>query len=42
MRTFILFLLFSLTLTGCNTFEGMGKDIKQGGQDIQQAANDAK
>lgn len=25
-------------LTGCNTLEGVGKDLKQGGEAIQKAA----
>lgn len=25
-------------LAGCNTFEGMGKDLKQGGQALERAA----
>lgn len=36
-------LLMLLTfLTGCNTVEGAGQDIKQGGQAISNAANDAR
>lgn len=29
----------SLTLVGCNTLEGAGKDIEQGGEAIQDAAD---
>jgi Predicted small secreted protein len=28
------------TLTGCNTMEGAGKDIQQGGQAIKDEANE--
>ena len=31
-------LLAVLVLVGCNTFEGLGKDIKQGGQTLEKAA----
>ena len=35
-----LFLLSAtFILTSCNTIQGMGKDIKQGGQAIENAAN---
>ena len=27
------------TLTGCNTFEGAGKDIQQGGKALEDEAN---
>ena len=29
-------------ITGCNTIEGMGKDIERGGEATQQSAKDAK
>ena len=29
---------FLLTLTGCNTFEGIGKDVQKGGQVLEDAA----
>lgn len=31
--------LISVLLSGCNTIEGMGKDIERGGQEIQEAAD---
>lgn len=31
--------LVSVFLAGCNTVEGMGKDIERGGEEIQDAAN---
>ena len=30
-------LLAALALSGCNTVEGMGRDLKQGGQAIERA-----
>jgi entericidin B len=30
------------TLTGCNTIEGAGKDIQQGGKAIENKANEHK
>ncbi|MEO1767555.1 entericidin A/B family lipoprotein [Thiobacter aerophilum] len=35
----LLFLLLAMmTLSACNTIEGMGKDIKKGGEIIEKAA----
>lgn len=35
----LLFLLLGMaSLSGCNTIEGMGKDIKKGGEIIEKAA----
>ena len=43
MRKVILcFLTGALVLTGCNTVEGLGKDIKKGGEKIEKAAERAK
>lgn len=36
MRAVVL-LLVSLVLAGCNTLDGLGKDIKRGGEEIQKA-----
>lgn len=36
--TILLLGISSLTLVGCNTFEGVGKDIEKGGEAIQDAA----
>ncbi|WP_081960836.1 entericidin A/B family lipoprotein [Nitrincola sp. A-D6] len=33
--TLSVLLFSSLTLTGCNTVEGLGKDIKRGGEKIE-------
>jgi len=33
---------FAISLTGCNTFQGAGKDIERGGEKIQGAAQGAK
>lgn len=30
---------FALALAGCNTVEGLGKDIKKGGEAIEKAAD---
>jgi entericidin B len=39
MHKAILFILASaLMLAGCNTVEGVGKDIKKGGEVIEKAA----
>ncbi len=38
MKKFLL-LFAVLVLAGCNTFEGMGKDIKNGGAAIEKAAS---
>ena len=32
----------ALAMTGCNTVEGMGKDLKAGGQAIEKAADKNK
>ena len=34
--------LFAVSLSGCNTVEGAGKDVKATGQAVQDVANDAK
>ncbi|MFZ5503215.1 MAG: entericidin A/B family lipoprotein [Pseudomonadota bacterium] len=31
-------MLMALFLAGCNTIEGMGKDLKKGGEKIEKAA----
>ena len=35
----ILLLVTILALAGCNTFQGIGKDIKKGGEAIEKAAS---
>ncbi len=35
----LLAVLASLSLTACNTFEGVGKDVERGGEKIQKAAD---
>lgn len=35
-------LLAAGTLAGCNTFEGMGRDIERGGEKMQDSAKDTK
>jgi len=34
----IYFIFLAVALSGCNTFQGMGKDIQQGGAAIEKAA----
>jgi len=36
MKAVALFLM-SLMLAGCNTLDGLGKDLKKGGEEIQKA-----
>lgn len=31
-------LLLTITVAGCNTFQGIGEDIQKGGQAIEKAA----
>jgi len=43
MKTLIVTLLLSLTaLAGCNTVQGVGKDVERGGERLQDAADGAK
>ncbi len=35
-------LISALLLAGCNTIEGLGKDVKRGGEKIEKAAERAK
>lgn len=35
-------LAFAITLSACNTIEGMGKDISTAGKKIEETANDNK
>jgi len=43
MRGFALLIALSLAmLTGCNTIQGMGKDIERGGEKLQNSAESAK
>lgn len=37
-RILLVSLIAAFVLGGCNTVEGMGKDIKQGGSAIERAA----
>jgi len=32
-------LLAVMVLSGCNTLDGLGKDLKKGGEEIQKAVN---
>lgn len=38
--TLLISLVLTVLLSGCNTVEGLGKDMQQGGQKIQKAASD--
>ena len=38
MKQIALILLAALALAGCNTIEGVGKDVKKGGEAIEKAA----
>jgi predicted small secreted protein len=38
----ILALLFLGSLAGCNTFEGMGKDVERGGEKMQDGSKSTK
>ncbi len=42
MKTLFVLIVMSALLAGCNTIEGVGKDIKKGGEVIEKAADKAK
>ena len=42
MKQLALILLAAVALAGCNTVEGVGKDIKKGGEAIEKAADKHK
>ena len=42
MKKFIVILAAVLTLAGCNTIAGMGKDIEAAGSAVDKAATDTK
>lgn len=35
----VLIVMLSITLAGCNTVKGVGKDIQRGGESIENAAS---
>ncbi|MGB7543726.1 MAG: entericidin A/B family lipoprotein [Burkholderiales bacterium] len=37
MRRLIYLVLLAATLAGCNTVQGLGKDLEQGGEALQRA-----
>lgn len=39
MKTLLILVALTFTLTACNTIQGMGKDIEKGGEAIQKSAN---
>jgi predicted small secreted protein len=42
MTRILIALAAALVLAGCNTVEGVGKDIKKGGEAIEKSANKSK
>lgn len=38
MKTILCIIAAALVLAGCNTMEGIGKDVKKGGEAIEKAA----
>ena len=45
IRTALMFALVGfagLAATGCNTIEGAGKDLEKAGEEVQDAADDAR
>ncbi|HEY5994002.1 MAG TPA: entericidin A/B family lipoprotein [Gallionellaceae bacterium] len=42
MKKFAIVLAALAMLAGCNTMEGLGKDIKKGGESIEKAAKDKR
>ncbi len=41
-RLFLLALLAAFSLSACNTVEGFGKDVGKAGEELEEAAEDAK
>ena len=39
-RLFLLALLAAFALSGCNTVEGFGKDVKKAGGELEEAADE--
>ncbi len=37
MNRILLAILFAFTVTGCNTIDGMGKDIEKAGEAVQKS-----
>ena len=45
IRTVLMFTLIGLaglSVTGCNTFRGVGKDVEKVGEEVQEAADDVQ
>jgi entericidin B len=38
MRKVLFLVLFALTLSACNTIQGMGKDIEKAGEAVQRSS----
>lgn len=41
-RLFLLALLAAFAVSGCNTVEGFGKDVKKAGGELEEAAEEEK
>ena len=41
-RLMLLAMLAAFALSGCNTVEGFGKDVKKAGGELEEAAEEAK
>ncbi|HEY9144085.1 MAG TPA: entericidin A/B family lipoprotein [Arenimonas sp.] len=41
-RLMLLAMLAAFALSGCNTVEGFGKDVSKAGDELEEAAKDAK
>ena len=41
-RLIALFVLLTMGMAGCNTMEGMGRDIERGGEKVQDGARNVK
>lgn len=37
-KMFLIVFAFSMTVMGCNTMQGVGKDVQRGGEAIEDAA----
>jgi predicted small secreted protein len=42
MKRLVALVLLGMTLAGCNTMSGMGRDIERGGEKLQDQARDTQ
>jgi predicted small secreted protein len=42
MKRIVALLLLGITLAGCNTMSGMGRDIERGGEKLQNQAHETQ